>query len=233
MCVVSKSHTGPGAPLLPQQVQVEGQLRWIRWVPSGPEMTASCHWSFQCLYQWSRLIPCHRITSKPPSQLVGLHGLWAPMTWAAPITRLLWLSLDDVHWGTLCLRARARWVHKLANLMKTLKGSWDVTLLFIYLARCYNGKSVFHSVLIMAEILLTRTKQYAWLAMLRWNAIVILQICGSIWYHSYGAMISAVNEWWIVQTRTVLFPAHILKHGRRSQCFQPLPSHYMTLWTQI
>jgi len=63
-------------------------------------------------------------------------------------------------------------------------------------------------VLIMAEILLTRTKQYAWLAMLRWNAILIIQICGSIWHHSYGAMIYAMNEWWIVQTNCFVFHTH-------------------------
>ncbi len=48
--------------------------------------------------------------------------------------------------------------------------------------RCYNGNPVIHLVLIIAEILLTSTKQYAWFAMLRWIAILILQICGIIWF---------------------------------------------------
>ncbi len=45
-----------------------------------------------------------------------------------------------------------------------------------------------------------RTKQYAWSAMLRWNAIVIQQIYGRIWHQALSAMISAMNEWRMAQT---------------------------------
>ncbi len=75
-----------------------------------------------------------------------------------------------------------------------------------------------------------RTKPYAWFVMLRWNAIVILQICGSIWYHALGAMISAMNEWQMAW-RTVFFTTHILKRGRRSRCVHLLPSHNMMILT--
>ncbi len=66
--------------------------------------------------------------------------------------------------------------------------------------------------------------------MLRWNAIVILQICGSIWYHALGAMISTMNEWQMAWC-TVFFTTHILKCGRRSRCVHLLPSHYMMILT--
>ncbi len=64
--------------------------------------------------------------------------------------------------------------------------------------------------------------------MLRYNSIVILKICGSI-------CIMHKAPWfphWMnggCSRRTVLFTSHLLKRGRRSRCFQLLPSHYLTI----
>ncbi len=65
-----------------------------------------------------------------------------------------------------------------------------------------------------------RTKPYVWFVMLRWNAIVILI---NLWKH----FISRIrrhdfhNEWMADGAVCLL---HILKRGRCSLCFQPLPS---------
>lgn len=111
--VVSRSPTDPGVPQWPRLVQVEERLRWIKAVPRGPKMTASCHWSFLSLCQWGR--PHLRTTSRPLSQPAGQGGLWALTTWS-PITRRLWLLRDGAHCVTLCLKAPARWVHYWSNI---------------------------------------------------------------------------------------------------------------------
>ncbi len=87
---------------------------------------------------------------------------------------------------------------------KTFSSPLDVTL--IYLARCYNRKPGIHSLLIMVEILLMRTKNKA-IHVIR-NAVVILQICGSIWYHALGAMISAMNEWRMARSTVFFYYTH-------------------------
>ncbi len=73
-----------------------------------------------------------------------------------------------------------------------------------------------------------RSKQYAWFAMLRWNAIVKPQICGSIGFPQW------VNGGWRRHTAfCLLHSTHILKRGPCSLCLQALPSHYDDMNTRI
>ncbi len=154
---------------------------------------------------------------------------------------------------------------------------WILSLVFsttchplIYIARCYNRKPVNLSMLIMADILLTRTKNKAICVIC--NAQV--KCCSNTpnlrkhltsrpWFpQSMNEWINEwmnqwINEWmnqwineWINESMnewinewmnqwmnggwrrcTVLFTTHVLKHGRRSRCFQLLLSHYMMIWT--
>ncbi len=89
---------------------------------------------------------------------------------------------------------------------------------------CYNKNPVIHSVLIMAEILLMRTKNKA-IRVIRNAQVKCYSNTVNLWKHlisRISAMISTMNEWRMAR-RTVCF-LHILKRGRCSLCFQPLPS---------
>ncbi len=121
----------------------------------------------------------------------------------------------------------------LINVILIISLSLDVTL--IYLSWCYNRKPVIHSVLIMAEILLMRTKNNKAICVIRNAQVKCYSNTINLWKH----LISRIrrhdfpqwmNEWRMAATHC-LFTTHLLMRGQRSRCFHLLPSHYMMLLT--
>ncbi len=118
---------------------------------------------------------------------------------------------------------------------------WFLSLVFstrchplIHLARCYNRKPVIHSVLIMAEILLMRTRNKA-ICVIRNAQVKCCSNTINLWKH----LISRIrrhdfrNEWMNEWSDALFVYYTHTKAWTSSRCFHLLPSHYMMILTRI